>query len=239
MCPPYYIIPIPHSPIDEGVSHSVMPTFGILSSWRGACFLTALATATDARAASVSSSTAALALSTSSPQLRGAAALDAEMFPTAEAAVAAAAPRAVARDSPLLDTVPSPPPPPLLADVAASAGSKPTTMRFAQAQAAAEATAIGPCSCEFDEVGKANCAPKSAMCMFCMGAAYNAYWSPDVDSCDPYEGKAKDVCKAVAGAAKGGAKAKLEKMYIAFGPQFGATAVYCRDGGCCAGKPSK
>jgi hypothetical protein len=76
------------------------------------------------------------------------------------------------------------------------------------------------------------------MCMFCMGAAYNDYWDDKVDSCDPYIGKAKDVCKAVAGAVKGGAKKDLAAMYKAFGPQFGASAVFCREGGCCAGKPS-
>lgn len=67
-------------------------------------------------------------------------------------------------------------------------------------------------------------------------------WSPNDDllaTCsEPYVSKAKDVCKAVAGAVKGSASAKLKVMYQAFGPQFGASAVFCREGGCCAGKPA-
>ena len=119
-----------------------------------------------------------------------------------------------------------------------------STVRFAESKITT--TAIGPCSCDFlsgvtatKPVGStANCAPKSALCLFCMGAAYNDYWSPKVDSCEPYVSKAKDVCKAVAGAVKGSASAKLKVMYQAFGPQFGASAVFCREGGCCAGKPA-
>jgi hypothetical protein len=121
----------------------------------------------------------------------------------------------------------------------------PPTVRFAQEQVTT--TAIGPCSCDFLSgvtdtkiVGStANCAPKNALCMFCMGAAYNDYWQPSADSCEPYIGKAKDVCKAVAGAVKGGAKKELETMYNNYGPQFGASAVFCREGGCCAGKPAR
>ena len=75
--------------------------------------------------------------------------------------------------------------------------------------------------------------------MFCMGAAYNDYWSPKADACEHYIGKAKDVCKLVAGAVKGTAKKEMGQMYQAFGPQFGASVVFCREGGCCAGKPSE
>lgn len=78
----------------------------------------------------------------------------------------------------------------------------------------------------------ANCAPISALCMFCENAAYAGYWTPDVDTCEPYEGKTKGVCEAVAGAAKGLAS-KMKPLYAAYGPQFGASGVVCRDGGCC------
>jgi hypothetical protein len=124
-----------------------------------------------------------------------------------------------------------------------------STERFVQqsmeTKETAKTKAIGPCSCEFlsgvdatNPVGStADCAPKSALCMFCMGAAYHDYWDSTVEFCEPFIGKAKSLCETVAGAVKGGAKKELETMYKAFGPQFGASAVYCREGGCCAGKP--
>ena len=132
----------------------------------------------------------------------------------------------------------------------------PKTMRFLRQEAAesvnrAESleegtSAIGACKCDFlsgvtatKPVGStANCAPISALCMFCEQAAYAGYWTPDVDTCQAYTGKTKKVCKAVAGGAKGLAK-KMEPLYAAYGPQFGATAVVCRDGGCCPKEPGK
>jgi hypothetical protein len=129
----------------------------------------------------------------------------------------------------------------------------PRTMRFLRQEAAAGGKAevaaemkIGPCGCDFlsgvtatKPVGStANCAPISALCMFCENAAYAGYWTPDVDTCEPYEGKAKGVCEAVAGAAKGLAS-KMKPLYAAYGPQFGASGVVCRDGGCCPKEPGK
>ena len=131
----------------------------------------------------------------------------------------------------------------------------PRTMRFLRQEAAAgekaqaeteESMKIGPCGCDFlsgvtatKPVGStANCAPISALCMFCENAAYAGYWTPDVDTCEPYEGKAQSVCKAVAGAAKGLAS-KMKPLYAAYGPQFGASGVVCRDGGCCPKEPGK
>ena len=126
-------------------------------------------------------------------------------------------------------------------------------MRFLRQEAAAGGKAevaaemkIGPCGCDFlsgvtatKPVGStANCAPISALCMFCENAAYAGYWTPDVDTCEPYEGKAKGVCEAVAGAAKGLAS-KMKPLYAAYGPQFGASGVVCRDGGCCPKEPDK
>ena len=126
--------------------------------------------------------------------------------------------------------------------LAATAGGDTHLMRFAGTQQAATRKAsvdteaegsIGPCSCEFIPPDYESCAPKSALCMLCMSAAYNDYWHPDIDVCEPYIKGAQDMCKKVAGAVKGKAKKELESMYTAYGPNFGASAVYCRQGGCC------
>ena len=126
-------------------------------------------------------------------------------------------------------------------------------MRFLRQDATAEMDAedesamrIGPCSCDFlsgvtatKPVGStADCAPISALCLFCENAAYAGYWTPEVDTCEPYQGKTKGVCKAVAGAAKDLAS-KMKPLYAAYGPQFGASTVVCRDGGCCPKEPGK
>lgn len=101
---------------------------------------------------------------------------------------------------------------------------------------------IGPCSCDFlsgvsatKPVGSTpKCAPISALCMFCMNAAFNVYWGNRKDTCEDYIGDAQTLCKSVAGAVSG-AKKDMHAMYMAYGPSFGASAAYCRDGGCCAG----
>lgn len=105
----------------------------------------------------------------------------------------------------------------------------PPTIRFVQEQVGVGA--IGPC--------KGKDAPKNAECLFCTGAAYYDYWDSKRDSCEDYTGEANKVCKGIAGAVKGKAKKSLGEMYKAFGPQFGASTVFCREGGCCIGKPPK
>ena len=102
---------------------------------------------------------------------------------------------------------------------------------------AIEKMKIGVCACKFEDsitptkvMGEAErgmCAPKTAICGFCMNAAYVSYWHPNQDSCAQYIGEAKQVCDAVAGGA-GKAAEDLEHLYKTYGPQFGATAVWCK-----------
>ena len=66
-----------------------------------------------------------------------------------------------------------------------------------------------------------------------MNAAYASYWNPAQDTCAQYFGPAKQVCEAVAGGASKAGEA-LERLYKTYGPEFGATAVWCRQNGCCA-----
>ena len=128
-------------------------------------------------------------------------------------------------------------------------GSAPSPPRFASVQSEAEAapTAIqkmktGICACKWIDsttstkpigVGvEGKCAPRNALCGFCMNAAYAAYWNPEEDTCAQYMNGAKTVCTEVA---KGAMKAGKEigYMYEMYGPQFGASTVWCRDNGCC------
>ncbi len=102
---------------------------------------------------------------------------------------------------------------------------------------------IGGCKCDFlagvsatKIVGStAKCAPKTALCGFCMNAAWAAYWQPDVDSCQQYMMGAKGVCEDIASGAKA-AKDDIGKLYEMYGPLFGASAVWCREQGCCNGE---
>ena len=107
---------------------------------------------------------------------------------------------------------------------------------------AIEKMKIGVCACKFQDsvtptkvMGEAErgvCAPKTAICGFCMNAAYVSYWNPSQDSCAQYIAEAKQVCDAVAGGASKAAE-DLEHLYKTYGPQFGATAVWCKQMGCC------
>ena len=107
---------------------------------------------------------------------------------------------------------------------------------------AIEKMKLGVCACKFEDsvtptkvMGEAErgfCAPKTAICGFCMNAAYVSYWNPSQDSCAQYIGEAKQVCEAVAGGASKAAE-DLEHLYKTYGPQFGATAVWCKQMGCC------
>ena len=109
--------------------------------------------------------------------------------------------------------------------------------------AAIEKMKVGICACKFEdtisatkvtgEAGAGDCAPKTALCGFCMNAAYASYWNPAQDTCAQYFGPAKQVCEAVAGGASKAGEA-LEHLYKTYGPEFGATAVWCRHNGCCA-----
>ena len=100
---------------------------------------------------------------------------------------------------------------------------------------------IGACSCDFLSgvtatkiVGSTgNCAPKVALCGFCMNAAWAAYWHPDEDTCHQYMMGARDVCDSIAGGASAAAS-DIGFLYEKYGPQFGASAVWCREMGCCA-----
>jgi hypothetical protein len=100
---------------------------------------------------------------------------------------------------------------------------------------------IGGCACDFMSgvtatkiVGSTgNCAPKVALCGFCMNAAWAAYWHPDQDTCKQYVLGAKGVCESIAGGASAAA-ADIGFLYEKYGPQFGASAVWCREMGCCA-----
>ena len=100
---------------------------------------------------------------------------------------------------------------------------------------------IGACSCDFLSgvtatkiVGSTgNCAPKVALCGFCMNAAWAAYWHPDQDTCHQYMMGARDVCDSIAGGASAAAS-DIGFLYEKYGPQFGASAVWCREMGCCA-----
>ena len=97
------------------------------------------------------------------------------------------------------------------------------------------------CSCKFadtttetEPIGgrNAKCAPKAAICGFCMNAAYAAYWNPDQDTCAQYMNEARDVCKKVAEGAQH-AGPELGKLYQAYGPEFGASSVWCKSQSCC------
>ena len=100
---------------------------------------------------------------------------------------------------------------------------------------------IGGCACDFMSgvtatkiVGSTgNCAPKVALCGFCMNAAWAAYWHPEQDTCKQYVLGAKGVCSSIAGGASAAA-ADIGFLYEKYGPQFGASAVWCREMGCCA-----
>lgn len=128
-------------------------------------------------------------------------------------------------------------------------GRTPSPPRFARvaseaelAQAAVQKMKTGICACKWidsttstkpigvGEEGK--CAPRSALCGFCMNAAYASYWDPGQDTCAQYINGAKKVCQEVA---KGAMKAGQEigSLYEMYGPQFGASTVWCRENGCC------
>ena len=108
------------------------------------------------------------------------------------------------------------------------------------------------------------CGPPTAMCRFCMDAAYAGFWGTtkvkSPKQRDPHnsrtggvnvpmqldgkpEGKAIDICdeypKAVQMTCKkvvkdlGDVSTKMGKLYMENGPTFGASAVICKEGGCC------
>ena len=119
----------------------------------------------------------------------------------------------------------------------------PKYIRFSETKRHSESlSAIGACSCDFlsavgpkKPVGSTpKCAPINALCMFCMNAAFNTYWETSKDTCAEYIGDAQSLCKSIAGSVSS-AKKEMEAMYLAYGPSFGASAAYCREGGCCAG----
>ena len=102
------------------------------------------------------------------------------------------------------------------------------------------------CSCNFADtttetkpIGgySAQCAPKAAICGFCMNAAYAAYWSPGEDTCAQYLGEAQDVCYKVAAGTKQ-AGPEIGKLYEAYGPTFGASSVWCKSQSCCPNRES-
>ena len=101
---------------------------------------------------------------------------------------------------------------------------------------------LGACACDYMAdvsatkiVGSTpNCAPKVALCGFCMNAAWAAYWQPEQDTCQQYLMGANGVCKSIAEGAKA-AKKEIGLLYEMYGPQFGASTVWCREQGCCAG----
>ena len=97
----------------------------------------------------------------------------------------------------------------------------------------------GACSCPWPcpgavpHDGHCNCSPRTAKCGFCMNGCLAAIEGfKAADSCYQYVLGAKGFCKGIAGGASA-CKGAIEWMYDYYGRHFGASAVWCREKGCC------